>query len=82
MATKKQVQITSELIERTLHGLRELDVPFAVVIEGTDYIFTNASRRHAVIILKDAVELADKIREKQLEQTAERLADPDISPQD
>jgi hypothetical protein len=80
VASKKQLLITSDLIERTLNGLRELDIPFAVVIEGTDYIFTNVSKRHAVIILKDAVELADKIREKQLDELADKLADRNLNP--
>lgn len=80
MASKKQQKITVELMARSLHALDELDIPYAVVIEGTNSIFSNVSKRHALTILRDAVELQDKIYDKQLDELAERLADTKIHP--
>jgi len=73
--TKKQEAVSRELVVRTLHALDELNVPYAVVIEGIDCVFTNEPHRHALSILRDACEFHDKVWEKKVEDKADKLFD-------
>ena len=73
MATRKEVEITAALVQRTLSGLIELNVPFALVIGDGLKIFTNPdlSKRHAVSILRDALEYEDRCYEALLTKKVE-----------
>jgi hypothetical protein len=73
-ATKKQIKITAELIARATHSLGELGVNYALVIEGTPCLFTNSTNGHAVAIIRDALQLQEKIYEVKCDTIAERLA--------
>ena len=73
--TKKQKQITAELINGATHQLGELGVAYALVFEGCDTIFTNSSIGHAVSIMRDTVQLQDKIFETMVERKAEKHID-------
>lgn len=80
--TKKQLEVAAALIGRTLIGLNELEVPYSLVIEGMPKIITNSTDRHAVGMLRDALELADKIQELRIEEKAMELADTKLHPDD
>ena len=71
--TPKQIAIVSDQMGRAMHYLSELDLPFALVIQGVDKIWSNSDHRHAATILRDAIELDDKIQEAILENKVERI---------
>jgi len=70
---RKQVKVVSDQMGRALHYLDEIGVPYAVVIQGVDKIWSNSDPRHAATILRDAIELDDKIQETILEDKAARI---------
>jgi len=73
--TKKQKQITAELLCGVIHQLGELGVNYSLVIEGCDTVFTNSTIGHAVSIMRDSVQLQDKIYEMTVERKAEKQVD-------
>jgi glucose uptake protein GlcU len=73
--SKKQKQVTAELLSGVIHQLGELGVDYSLVIEGCDTIFTNSSIGHAVSIMRDTVQLQDKIYEMTVERKAEKIVD-------
>ena len=76
MSTKnKQVKITADLVARKLHHLDELGVDYAVVIKGIDTVFSNVDKYYAVQLMRDAVEVSDRFRDKELEFKAEQNAE-------
>ena len=72
---KKQIKITGDLVARSLHYLDELDLPYALVIEGVDIIFSNRNKRYAATLLGDAWNLQDKIYELENTEKAEKMND-------
>jgi len=72
--TKKQVAITSDLVARTIQNLDELAVDYAVVIKGVHTIFSNVDRPFAMTILRDEIQLQDKIDDFKIEEIAEKLS--------
>lgn len=77
-ASKKQIKITTELIATCTHSLGELGLPFALNIEGVDHVFTNTSRRHALAIMRDSLELQDSIDSARLTEKVEKLTESSI----
>ena len=73
--SKKQKQVTAELLSGVIHQLGELGVDYSLVIEGCDTIFINSSIGHAVSIMRDTVQLQDKIYEMTVERKAEKVVD-------
>jgi len=73
--SRKQFKITAELISRCTHTLDELNIPYAVVIEGVDLLFTNVEHRHAVAIMRDSLLLHEKVFEEKTNAKAEKMAD-------
>ena len=71
---KRQIKVTADLMGRTLHALDELNLPYAVVVQGVDLVFTNTTPASALALQTDAVELATKIREEVLNSKAESAA--------
>ena len=71
--SKKQIAITADLMGRTLHGLDELGIPYAVLIEGHDHVWTNCSQRHAIDFIREHIEYVDKLREEQIQERVDRL---------
>lgn len=69
------MRVVADLVGRTLHDLNELDVPYALAIEGIDLVFTNASRAHAAAILRNAFELEEAKRIAINDKKADREAD-------
>lgn len=78
--TRKEVKITAELMARTLHGLDELGRPYAVVIDGIDKIFSNVDVRFATALLRDSIDLRDKMVTAEIEAKAEAAADNSLWP--
>lgn len=72
---KHQLKATAELMGRTLHGLDELGIPYAVVLDGIDQIFTNTTHGAAIGIMEYQVALQMKIREEIMDAKAEKIAD-------
>jgi hypothetical protein len=73
--SKKQMKITADLIARCTHTLDELGIPYAVVIEGVDLLFSNTEHRHAVGIIRDSLALHDKVFDEKTNAKAEKMAD-------
>ena len=73
--SKKQKQITAELISGATHQLGELGITYALIFEGCDTVFTNSTLTHAVAIMRDSVQLQDKIYETRIERLAEKAVD-------
>lgn len=48
---------------------------YSLVIEGCDTVFTNSTIGHAVSIMRDSVQLQDKIYEMTVERKAEKRVD-------
>lgn len=71
-AGKKQIQVTADLIGRTLHQLDELGVPYALCIEGIPTVFTNSSKLHSDKIIERQWLLNNKIEEYQVELEADK----------
>jgi hypothetical protein len=69
---KQNVKVISDQMGRALHYLGELNVPFALVVQGVDHIWSNSDPRHAATILRDAIELDDKVQEYILDEKAIR----------
>ena len=74
-AGNKQVKITADLLARALHELDELNCDYAVVIHGLDHVFTNIKPYYAIQLMRDAVEVYDRNRDKELEYKAEQNAE-------
>ena len=70
-----QLKVTAELMGRTLHGLDELGIPYALVMEGIDNVFTNTTQGAAIGIMEYQVALQMKIREEIMAAKAEKIAD-------
>jgi hypothetical protein len=73
--SNKQIKITAELLGRCTHTLDELNIPYVVVLENVDLLFTNTSHRHAVSIIRDALCLHEKVFDEKTTVKAEKLAD-------
>ena len=80
MATRKQREITNALIDRTLHGLGELGIPYAVILEDVPFLFTNVDKRIAISLLADYLDLHYKIRDNKIDKLAEPLSDDKLNP--
>lgn len=70
MSTKKQRKITESLIGRSLHGLDELCVPYALVIQDCPKVFSNVNLAHANAIIARQARLIDKVEELEVEDAA------------
>ena len=70
--TKKQIAITADLIGRALHGLDELALDYAVVIDGIPTVFSNCKPLHRDAMIERAYMIANKIAEYDIETEAER----------
>ena len=73
MATKKQIAVTADQLGRALNYLDNLSVDYAIVIRGTPVIFSNVCPRFAATILRDKLELSEKIHEEKIQAKAERM---------
>jgi hypothetical protein len=74
--TKKQFAITNDLIQRTLHGLDELGVPYALILDtGNRHIFTNENHRVAEDMIQEMSDYLTMRRSKQIEIECENEAD-------
>jgi hypothetical protein len=72
-ATKRQIRTLADLIASAQHYANEVGLPYVIVFEGQPTLFSNATPRHALTILRDAVELQDKMQELRLEEMAAKL---------
>jgi len=65
MATNKQQVIVGRLLTSALHYLGEANLPYVVIV--ADNIFSNCPEQHARMILQDAYQLQEKIREMKVD---------------
>jgi len=72
---REQIEITADLLGRTMHHLGELGIPYALVIEGVHKVFSNVHEKHAFYILVNEAELQMAIKEKKRADLAEKLSD-------
>ena len=71
----KQKRIAATLLNGALHQLGELDVPYVLILQGCEQIFTNTNSRLATAILEDAASYSATLREKMIEAKVESIID-------
>jgi len=69
MATNKQQVIVGRLLTSALHYLGETNLSYVVIV--ADNIFSNCPEQHARMILQDAYQLQEKIREMKVDRQAD-----------
>lgn len=70
---KRERGTIAELIVSAQHYANEVGLPYVIVFEGVDDVFSNSSKRHAHAIMRDALELQDKVQELTVEDKAMKL---------
>lgn len=70
-ATKRQVEITAEILGQAVANLNELEINYSLVVEGLDIIVSNTTSRHSLAILRDAIDFQDKLFEAELDHKIE-----------
>ena len=69
MATNKQQKIVGRLLTSALHYLGESNLPYVVIV--ADNIFSNCPEQHARMIIQDAYQLQEKMREIKVDRQAD-----------
>ena len=69
-ATKKQIAVIGDQLGRATHYLDEIGRPYVVLIEGMDKLWHNTTDRHALDLVREHIEYADKVRELRIEDKA------------
>jgi len=70
---KKQEEIVATLIHEGLKKLDELNIPYALVLDESPTIFSNVPQSHARGLIRESLQLQEKILELTIENTAEKL---------
>jgi hypothetical protein len=71
----RPLQITMDLIKRAAWPLDELTLNYVIIVEDIDVEFSNVNRRHAMAIIRDHLQLQDKVDETKVEDKALKLSD-------
>ena len=75
-AAELRRQLTvGQLVNLGLHQLGETGLNFVVILQGSEYLLSNAPNRLAVAILEDAAEFTYKLREKGIEVRVEQMVE-------
>jgi hypothetical protein len=70
---KKQIQIVATLLHEARKKLDELDIPYVLILDESPVVFTNVPQSHARGLMREALQLQEKIIELTIENTAEKL---------
>jgi hypothetical protein len=68
--TRREIQITAELIGRTLHPLDELERPYVLLLADMNVMFTNVDKAYAAAIIRKQFLINDKIEDCEVENEA------------
>jgi hypothetical protein len=66
------------LIIAATHHLNELDMPFIIMVEGASKVMTNMKRTHIMAMLREYLQLQDKIDDLEMDKQAEQIVNPNI----